>query len=54
MFLAAVFLSPLAGMIPAYATSGALIYVAFVMTEQHAARRLERLLPMVLQLRLPH
>ncbi|CAK3783719.1 adenine:H(+) symporter [Vibrio crassostreae] len=31
LFLAAIFLSPLAGMIPAYATSGALIYVAFVM-----------------------
>ncbi|MEZ8303748.1 NCS2 family permease [Vibrio splendidus] len=31
LFLAAIFLSPLAGMIPAYVTSGALIYVAFVM-----------------------
>ncbi|MEZ9232958.1 NCS2 family permease [Vibrio amylolyticus] len=31
LFVAAIFLSPLAGMIPAYATSGALIYVAFVM-----------------------
>ncbi|KOO15093.1 guanine permease [Vibrio xuii] len=31
LFLAAIFLSPLAGMIPAYATAGALIYVAFVM-----------------------
>ncbi|WP_163390667.1 NCS2 family permease [Enterovibrio norvegicus] len=31
LFLAAIFLSPLAGMIPAYATSGALIYVAFLM-----------------------
>ncbi|ERM57099.1 NCS2 family permease [Vibrio cyclitrophicus] len=31
LFLAVIFLSPLAGMIPAYATSGALIYVAFVM-----------------------
>lgn len=31
LFIAAIFLSPLAGMIPAYATSGALIYVAFVM-----------------------
>lgn len=31
LFVAAIFLSPIAGMIPAYATSGALIYVAFVM-----------------------
>lgn len=31
LFLAAIFLSPLAGMIPSYATAGALIYVAFVM-----------------------
>ncbi|PSV44389.1 NCS2 family permease [Photobacterium indicum] len=31
LFVAAIFLSPLASMIPAYATSGALIYVAFVM-----------------------
>ncbi|CZF81150.1 NCS2 family permease [Grimontia marina] len=31
LFLAAIFLSPLAGMIPAYATAGALIYVAFLM-----------------------
>ncbi|WP_273860419.1 NCS2 family permease [Photobacterium sp. GSS17] len=31
LFVAAIFLSPVAGMIPAYATSGALIYVAFVM-----------------------
>ncbi|MCG7585913.1 NCS2 family permease [Photobacterium sp. OFAV2-7] len=31
LFLAAIFFSPLAGMIPSYATAGALIYVAFVM-----------------------
>ncbi|MEI8595379.1 NCS2 family permease [Photobacterium sp. Hal280] len=31
LFIAAIFFSPLAGMIPAYATAGALIYVAFVM-----------------------
>lgn len=31
LFLAAIFLSPLAAMIPAYATAGALIYVAFIM-----------------------
>ncbi|WP_434362398.1 NCS2 family permease [Parasalinivibrio latis] len=31
LFLAAIFLAPLAGMIPAYATAGALIYVAFLM-----------------------
>ncbi|UIP29117.1 NCS2 family permease [Photobacterium sp. TLY01] len=31
LFVAAIFFSPLAGMIPAYATAGALIYVAFVM-----------------------
>lgn len=31
LFVAAIFLSPLAAMIPSYATAGALIYVAFVM-----------------------
>ena len=31
LFLAAMFLAPLAGMIPAYATAGALIYVAMLM-----------------------
>ncbi|MGB0941032.1 MAG: NCS2 family permease [Marinomonas sp.] len=31
LFVLAIFLSPLAAMIPAYATAGALIYVAFVM-----------------------
>lgn len=31
LFVAAMFLSPLAGMIPAYATAGALIYVAMLM-----------------------
>ncbi|MGO2507439.1 MAG: NCS2 family permease [Vibrio hibernica] len=31
LFIAAIFVSPLAGMIPGYATAGALIYVAFVM-----------------------
>lgn len=31
LFLAAIFLSPLASMIPGYATAGALIYVAFIM-----------------------
>ncbi|MCG7495470.1 NCS2 family permease [Vibrio sp. Of7-15] len=31
LFLAAIFLSPLAAMIPSYATAGALIYVAFIM-----------------------
>ncbi|RXJ72399.1 guanine permease [Veronia nyctiphanis] len=31
LFLAAMFLAPLAGMIPGYATAGALIYVAFLM-----------------------
>jgi AGZA family xanthine/uracil permease-like MFS transporter len=31
LFAAAVFLAPLAGMIPAYATAGALIYVAMLM-----------------------
>ncbi|QUJ68574.1 NCS2 family permease [Photobacterium sp. GJ3] len=31
LFVAAIFFSPLAGMIPSYATAGALIYVAFVM-----------------------
>lgn len=31
LFFAAIFLSPLAAMIPSYATAGALIYVAFIM-----------------------
>ncbi|WP_395535086.1 NCS2 family permease [Oceanimonas smirnovii] len=31
LFLLSIFLAPLAGMVPAYATAGALIYVAFVM-----------------------
>ena len=31
LFLAAMFFAPLAGMIPAYATAGALIYVAMLM-----------------------
>jgi AGZA family xanthine/uracil permease-like MFS transporter len=33
LFLLALFFSPLAGMIPAYATSAALLYVACVMTQ---------------------
>jgi AGZA family xanthine/uracil permease-like MFS transporter len=33
LFLLAVFFSPLAGMIPAYASAGALLYVACVMTQ---------------------
>jgi AGZA family xanthine/uracil permease-like MFS transporter len=31
LFVAAMFFAPLAGMIPAYATAGALIYVAMLM-----------------------
>ncbi|MEM8337034.1 solute carrier family 23 protein, partial [Morganella morganii] len=32
LFLAAIFISPLASMVPAYATAGALIYVGVLMT----------------------
>lgn len=32
LFIAAIFISPLAGMVPAYATAGALIYVGVLMT----------------------
>ena len=32
LFLLAIFLSPLAGMVPSYATAGALIYVGVLMT----------------------
>ncbi|MCC4263946.1 NCS2 family permease [Oceanimonas baumannii] len=36
LFLLSIFLAPLAGMVPAYATAGALIYVAFLMTSSLA------------------
>ncbi|MDN5368884.1 MAG: adenine/guanine/hypoxanthine permease, partial [Shewanella sp.] len=32
LFIAALFISPLAGMVPAYATAGTLFYVAILMT----------------------
>jgi AGZA family xanthine/uracil permease-like MFS transporter len=40
LFVAAMFFAPLAGMIPAYATAGALIYVAMLMMGGMAAHRL--------------
>ncbi|WMC10989.1 NCS2 family permease [Oceanimonas pelagia] len=36
LFLLSIFLAPLAGMVPAYATAGALIYVAFLMASSLA------------------
>jgi hypothetical protein len=43
LFLLSMFLAPLAGMIPPYATAGALIFVAFAMMSSMAQDRLGRL-----------